>query len=190
TYKKTYLQSLQQLQSILQNSKRFIYASSTGVYGQNNHQKVTEETLPTPVTASGKILLESEEWIQKNLNDFVIVRLSGLYSKDRNRIYSKLRSANIADIDFARTSNRIHLQDAARLFVWLSQHPSPDQLYLGSDTKPRSHWEIGQWVAQKHGLDWNIKKPVNFTNKIISSEKLQNQGFSFLYPTYKEGFQE
>lgn len=76
------IDSLDIFQSFLKNvSGRFIFVSSTSVYGQKG--EVDENSTPLPESKNGKFLIECEELVGK-LQDYCIIRPGGLYGKGRH----------------------------------------------------------------------------------------------------------
>lgn len=63
-------------------TKHVIFISSTSAYGAHQLQ-VNEETLPEPDTASGKWLVEQENWFLKNVSS-TVVRFGGLIGGTRH----------------------------------------------------------------------------------------------------------
>jgi len=71
------------LKFIADNSnKKIIFISSTSVYGMQGD--VDETTTPIPVTKNGIDLLEWERFIQKNVNNFQIIRSAGQFGAGRH----------------------------------------------------------------------------------------------------------
>ena len=91
-------------------------------------------------------------------------------------------------------TNRIHIEDAARILVHLMQLENPDSLYLGVDSSPSAKNEVISFIAEKLGAELSqIKDTGNSpmrSNKRCSNKKILESGFSFLYPSYKEGYSE
>lgn len=65
--------------------KKVIFISSTSVYGQEGD--LDESTIPRPKTKNGIFLLEIENYIKKNIEDYIIIRPGGLYDNARHPIY-------------------------------------------------------------------------------------------------------
>lgn len=184
-YRKIYIQTLVQLASVLQNARHVYFASSTGVYHQNNGE-IVDETSPTnPTRFSGKIMLEAETWLQKHIKNYTILRLSGLYDQTGSRMIKLLSKKG--EIDYTRISNRIHLDDAASAFLHISKQKKKDSLYIASDPNPSSNWDIANWYAEQTGTMFTQKEPQSLTNKLLSSKKLVSTGYGFQYPSFREG---
>ncbi|MEZ4818967.1 MAG: sugar nucleotide-binding protein [Bdellovibrionota bacterium] len=81
-----------QLQDVIERAKHVYFASSTGVYHQNQGETIDETSLTQPTRFSGTVLLQAEQWIQKHSKNHTIIRLSGLYSETRNRLLDLLQN--------------------------------------------------------------------------------------------------
>ncbi|MFH1066368.1 MAG: NAD-dependent epimerase/dehydratase family protein, partial [bacterium] len=91
---------------------RFLYVSSTSVYGQNDGSEVNENLPTHPTSEKGKILLEAEERVKKCGG--VIARLAGIYGPERGFWLQKILSgAPVIEGNGERWLNQIHRDDAA-----------------------------------------------------------------------------
>ena len=62
---------------------RFVYVSSTGVYGQSRGEEVDETAATNPAGESGRIVLDAEDLIRERRPDAVILHFAGIYGPDR-----------------------------------------------------------------------------------------------------------
>lgn len=164
--------------------KNIIFISSTSVYGNSQHELVTEETIPSPETESGKQLLEVEQILRKNI-DFqtTIVRFGGLIGSDRNPIHFLRQQNEIKNPD--TPINYIHLDDCLGILIQIIQqekweetfnaiapyHPTKEEYY--SELTTEKEVPILEKKSDAHG-------------KIISSEKLQTVlHYQFLRPNLR-----
>lgn len=101
---------IQLLPFIYQNCiKNVLFISSTSVYG-NGHPMIDEDTLPHPLSESGKQLLITEELLRKNLsNKLTILRFGGLVGSDRHPVTSVSGKTGLKNPD--APINLIHLND-------------------------------------------------------------------------------
>ncbi len=136
---------------------RFVYASSTGVYGQTEGEWVDPETRPDPRTESGKICLEAEErlseWDRKRdgSTSVVVLRFAGLYGPGRVVRSSLIARGDPIKGDPSKLLNLIHIDDAARASVAALAIPNPDPIYLVSDDRPVTRLEYYLMVASLLG---------------------------------------
>ena len=121
---------------------RFVYASSTGVYGQTEGEWVDLQTRPDPRTESGKICLEAEErlagWARKRngSTSVAVLRFAGLYGPGRVVRSTLIARGEPISGDPSKLLNLIHIDDAARAAVAALAIPNPDPIYLVSDDRP------------------------------------------------------
>lgn len=89
--------------------KNIIFISSTAVYSDDN-TIVTEDTPASPVTESGKQLLESEKMLQSNPNfKTTVLRFGGLIGEDRHPVKFLAGRENIENPN--APINLIHQKD-------------------------------------------------------------------------------
>lgn len=176
-------------------ARRLIFVSSTGVYGQDDGSQVDEASPAEPRGFSGRVILEGEALLAAAPFEATTIRFSGIYGPGRDRLVRLVREGTPVSLKSrAAVTNRIHRDDCARALVHLVGRAAVAPLYLGSDEAPTAMGEILDWIAERLGV---APPPVGEDpaqvsqrggNKRISSARLRGDGFSFLYPTYREGF--
>lgn len=176
-------------------AKRFIFVSSTGVFGQDDGSVVDESSPALPRGFSGRILLEAEALLAAAPIEGATIRFSGIYGPGRDRLIRLVRTASpVSAKSRAAITNRIHRDDCARAIAHLVDSPAVQPLYLGSDEAPTAMDEILEWIAARLGLapppagEDSAQVLQRGGNKRISSARLRGEGFGFLHPTYREGF--
>lgn len=109
--------------------KKIIFVSSTSVYG-DVESEVTEETLPRPVTESGRQLLEAEKIFQDDKSiQTTILRFGGLIGPNRHPV-SKL-SGKKGLSNGNEPVNLIHLNDCIHLIKSVLENNWWDQIFNG-----------------------------------------------------------
>ena len=73
---------------------RFIYVSSSGVYGQSDGGWVDEDSAAEPCEDSGRIVLDAERLLQTALPEANILRFAGIYGP--GRLLGKRRSPRVS----------------------------------------------------------------------------------------------
>jgi nucleoside-diphosphate-sugar epimerase len=135
----------------------------------------------------------------------VVFRLSGIYGPGRERLIDQVRSGRATVSASARHTNRIHRDDAAAAIVHLMlREEEPAPLYLGVDSAPVRSNEVLVFLAEELGLP--APQPEEHSpaasgtattarpesqrggDKRLSNRLLLNTGFTFSYPTYREGY--
>ncbi|HEX4944838.1 MAG TPA: SDR family oxidoreductase [Usitatibacteraceae bacterium] len=177
-------------------ARRLVFVSSTGVFGQDDGSIVDEASPAEPQGFSGRTLLEGEALLAAAPFEATAIRFSGIYGPGRDRLIRMVRGRTpVPEKSRAAITNRIHRDDCARALVHLVERPAVAPLYLGSDTSPTPMGEILDWIAARLGMDPppldgdSAGSPQRGGNKRISSARLRGEGFEFLYPTFREGFE-
>lgn len=122
---------------------RVVLSSSTGVWGDEGGQIVTEETPVHPVREAGRVLVEAETLLRAHpRGPGVALRFAGLYGPGRlPRLDGLKKGASIA-ADPDSWLNLIHVDDAAGIVAAVADAPDPRPLYVVSDGRPvrRRDW--------------------------------------------------
>ena len=112
--------------------RRFIYVSSTSVYGQSGGETVTEDTLPDPATESGRCCLKAEHLVREfgssrqPMFRTIVLRMAGLYGPHRLlRRISELKSGIPLPDSPGQLLNLIHRTDAATAVLWMAAIQNP-----------------------------------------------------------------
>lgn len=204
TFREVYVQGLENvLRQVARYAQRFLYISSTSVYGQNAGEWVDETSACRPETPNGQVCLEAEELVRKHFIDlnadhprFNILRLAGIYGPGRliARIET-LRAGKPISGNPDAWLNLIHVDDAAAAILACKQRGVPGEVYLVSDNHPCRRREYFEKLSSELGLPppiWEAelldeKARSNF-NKRCSNRKLHEQlGVNLTYPTLTEG---
>ena len=120
---------------------RFIYISTTGVYGGANGAWIDETTPPDPQRAGGEAALAAEHQLQKHSlgKKGIILRLAGIYGPGRIPFQNQLQAGEPIAAPTDGYLNLIHVDDAADCVLAtenLSLPRSVPQLFCISDGKP------------------------------------------------------
>ena len=100
---------------------RVIYISTSGVYGNCNGETVTEENKTDPITDRAKRRVDAENKITeygKNYDvEIVILRVPGIYGKNRLPIKRIMNREPLIKKTESRTTNLIHVEDLSRIVI-------------------------------------------------------------------------
>ena len=191
-YQQAYIDGFNNIYHALpQQPKHLFFTSSTGVYGQHQHEWVDEQSPTEPEQPSGQIMRQAELSVLEK-GDATVVRFSGIYGPGRNHLIERVKSGNVAREDL-HYSNRIHRDDCAGVLAHLIQRVNDnkpvDTLYLASDLSPTPIREITVWLAEQLGIETTQAVEIRRGgSKRCNSQRLQASGYQFLYPDYKTGF--
>ncbi|MFE4833809.1 SDR family oxidoreductase [Arthrobacter sp. NPDC056691] len=178
--------------------ERVLFVSSTAVYGDAGGAWIDESTTPKPAGFSGRIMREAEELLLKRLDGTgtspVVLRLGGIYGPGRTRLIDQVRTGSAVIPDQRRYTNRIHRDDAAAAIVHLLSTPdAPAPVYLGVDNDPAELGDVLGFLAAELGLDvppTGSMGDARGGNKRCSNALLRGTGFSYRYPSFREGYRD
>ncbi len=148
-----YLDGLTHVLNALQGRiDRFVYVSSSSVYGQDDGSWVDEASPTEPITEGGRICLAAERRLRERVAGEVILRMSGLYGPGRllARV-DQLQAGEPIGGNPEAWLNLIHGDDAARACVVALTAPNPGPLYLVSDDRPLSRRDYFSTLARQVG---------------------------------------
>jgi len=184
--------------------KRFIYISTTGVYGDCGGQLISETQAVQPQNLRAVRRVDAERqlraWAIKLGVSVVILRVPGIYAGNRLPV-DRLQKGTPALLESEDVfTNHIHADDLARLTI-LSMYRASSQRVINacdnSDLKMADYFDL---VADK----MNLPKPPRVDKETlktmvspqllsfmqesrrISNARLQEIGFQFLYPTVQD----
>ncbi len=185
---------------------RYIYTSSTGVYGDHGGDWVDEETPINPTTAKTEVLAEAETVALEETTEYgidgTVARYAGLYGPDRTRIERYLNGPVTEGY-----LNLLHRDDAAGAVAHLiEQDLARGEVVLMVDNEPISRWELADWLADQCDKPEPEKQTVEerleqndlsergrrrvISDKRCSNAYLRELGYECRYPTYREGYRE
>jgi nucleoside-diphosphate-sugar epimerase len=128
----------QAIRSLPESVDRFIYISSTGVYGHVGGDEVDEHSPCNPTREGGKACLAAEQLLQGSrfASSAIILRLAGLYGPGRIPRSADLLAGRPIDAPARGWLNLIHVDDAARIVLLAEEHALPPRTYVVSDGHP------------------------------------------------------
>lgn len=164
------------LSMLMPTPARFIYISTTGVYGDCGGKTVTEATPlhPSNERAERRVAAEAllAEWAGKNQCELLILRAPGIYGPGRlglERIQARLP---VLSEDSANPGNRIHVDDLASCCVAALSPSAPAGIYNVGDNDHRSStWFTGE-VARQSGLPAPPEISREQANREFSAQRL------------------
>jgi nucleoside-diphosphate-sugar epimerase len=194
-YRSVYLTGLVRLLGTLDDAglrpDRVLAVSSTAVYGADDGSEVDEATPPSPTTATAQVLVQAEVALHARRPDAISLRLAGLYGPGRTALIDQVRRGEALIPRPAVLTNRIHRDDAAAAVVHLlTRVDEPEPIYLGVDDLPVDRGEVIRFLADELGVPTPPAGPATRrrTNKRCRNDRLVASGFTFTYPTFREGY--
>lgn len=203
-YLQVYLQGTRNLVQWLAAAppKKFVYTSSTSVYGQNDGSLVKENSSTNPAVETGKVLVETEQVLLAAARErkfpAVILRLAGIYGPDRG-YWFKQYLKNEARIEGTgeRFLNMIHLDDVVGAIIAALKSGRPGEIYNVADDEPVTQRALFKWLSDTLGKDMPPSVPEDAdaarkrgtTNKKVSNRRLKMElGYQFKHPTFRQGY--
>lgn len=182
--------------------KKFVYTSSTSVYGQTDASLVKESSPTEPHTETGKLLVETERVLltaaQQQKFPAVILRIAGIYGPGRGHLfqqYLKDEARIVGQGD--RLINMVHLEDLVGIIVTALKHGRPGEIYNAVDDEPVAQLHFFRWLSETLGKwmppfaneEETTTRKRGLTNKKVSNRKLRMElGCQFKYPTFRQGY--
>jgi nucleoside-diphosphate-sugar epimerase len=179
--------------------ERFIYISSTGVYGHFEGEDVDEQTPSQPLRAGGTACLAAEDILKasKLQSQAVILRLAGIYGPGRIPRAGDLVAKRPIDAPANGWLNLIHVDDAARIVLLAEARAPLPRTYVISDGQPVQRAEYYAELARllKAPLPTFVDPPASSPAAArAASDKRIAPGRMFAelqptlkYPSYREG---
>jgi nucleoside-diphosphate-sugar epimerase len=181
---------------------RFIYISTTGVYGSADGEWIDERTLPDPQRDGGRASLAAEQVLAAHPlgRRSVILRLAGIYGPGRVPFIDKLRACEPIPAPVDGYLNLIHVDDAASaVMAAAAVEPFDDgpRVYCVSDGNPVNRGDYYREVARQIGAPPPAFVPpvVNsprteraaINRRVRNARMLIEMGFQLRYPDYRAG---
>ncbi|KGK41418.1 hypothetical protein LH51_14800 [Nitrincola sp. A-D6] len=168
--------------------------SSTGVYGQQQGEWVDEDALIDPQRETARVLVDAENFWLKQSQPVTLLRPSGLYGPGREFMLRQARTGILPDSDQPVYTNRIHIDDAARAVTHLIQRRRQGldtaAAYNLTDTCPVALHDLLHWLHGQMGIDDVVEQPMQRPSKRVSHQRLKDTGFTWHYPSFREGYAE
>jgi nucleoside-diphosphate-sugar epimerase len=137
--------------------RRFVYISTTGVYGDCGGDPVSEERPVNPQSGRARLRVAAETaaaaWCDRHSVCLVILRVPGIYGPGRLGV-ERIRTgaANIREAD-ANPGNRIHVDDLVRCCEAAMAETTAAGIYNVGDGDHRSATWFATELARQCGLD-------------------------------------
>ncbi|MEI7532199.1 MAG: SDR family oxidoreductase [Betaproteobacteria bacterium] len=149
-------QNLIRILSQARGVRRFIYISTSGVYGDCEGAWVGEERTPSPMNDRARRRVNAESqiraWAIKQNIAATILRVPGIYAQNRLPLERIRNATPILKEECDIYTNHIHADDLARIIQIAVYRGAPQRIFNASD---ESYLKMGQYmekVATKFGL--------------------------------------
>lgn len=151
-----YVDGLAAVLSVMkQRCRRFLYVSSSGVYGQQDGEWVDEESPCEPTQPGGQLCLEAEGLVHAAFpkpGNGVVLRFAGIYGP--GRLLSRVEQLHAGQPLAGRPDawlNLIHVADGAAAVITAAEAVTPSGCYLVSDDQPVHRDDYYRYLASLVG---------------------------------------
>lgn len=217
-YRRIYLEGNRNLMAWLADSplQKFVYTSSSSVYGQNDGSLVTEESPTEPDAPTARVLVEAEKLLLEaargaqpvggqppsppNPRVFpaVILRVAGIYGPGRGHWFKAfLRGDARIEGDGSRTLNMIHRDDLIGMIITALERGTVGEVYNAADNEPVSQLKFFEWLAAAMqrpmpppmAADAERLRKRGVTNKWVCNHKSRTAlNYQFIFPDFRAGY--
>lgn len=183
----------------------FVYASSTGVYGDRGGDWVDESTLPRPDSPKGSARLISERRLLElgwRWDSRVrIARIGGIYGPERTLAPAIRAGRHLLVAGLDSWTSRIHVDDLVTAMIAIWRAGANGRVYNVCDDEPHLSSDYARLTASLLGLELPavslpeasaLYDPDRLARKLasrrVSNRRLRVElGVELAYPTYREG---
>ncbi len=202
-YRRVYLEGTRHLLEWLRERplRKFVYTSSTSVYGQQDGSQVKETSHTEPGTPTGDVLLQTEGLVLEAFRErqfpAVILRVAGIYGPDRGHHFKQFikKEARIPGKG-ERLMNMVHRDDVVGAIQTALKNGRPGEIYNVVDDEPVAQIHFFRWLSETLGASMPPFVPESAeeskrgrNNKRVSNRKLKMElGYAFKYPNFRKGY--
>ncbi|MFM1944622.1 MAG: hypothetical protein RI897_3604 [Verrucomicrobiota bacterium] len=201
-YERTYLAGTRNLLRWLagQGCARYVYTSSTGVYGQDDGGWVGESSELAPEAETARVLVATEREVLRGGVGGVVLRLAGIYGPGRSYWLRMMERGEVRiPGDGTRWMNMVHRDDIVGAVMAVLERGREGEVYNVCDDEPVQYGDFVTWLARRMGLpvppyaveESLVRRKRGLTNKRVSNRKLREElGWEPRYSSYREGYEQ
>jgi nucleoside-diphosphate-sugar epimerase len=168
---------------------RFVYVSSTSVYGQNDGVWVDENSPTEPTEENGKIVLDAERLLRSKLPGAIILRFAGIYGPGRYR--KQLLSGEPFAGDADRWVSLIHVDDGTEAVLAAEARGEPGQTYNICDDEPVTrrafYTHLAELLHAPPARFDHRPEPGSPNRRVSNARAKAALGWRPRFPSYREG---
>jgi nucleoside-diphosphate-sugar epimerase len=185
------------LQALSPATRRVIFTSSAGVYGEALGQWIDEDSPCRPAREATRALLAAENLLAAHplAGSAIVLRLAAIYGPGRLPQTADLRSGRPLSVAAGSLVNLIHVEDAARVVLAAEARAQPPRTYVVSDGHPVLRREYLARLAEVLGAPPPVfcdDEPAapgrgRGQKRLNNARLLRELGVQLTYPSYREG---
>lgn len=174
-----------------------LMVSSTTVYHQGGGARVDDNSPAEPETQTGRRLRQAEQLLlDVGGSGSAVLRSSGIYGPGRTRLLSTLVHHPLPETLAEVSTCRIHCFDLARALCFAWERGLVGTM-IASDPSPSRLGEMSAWAREtfatpeRRALLDAPTRPAPMgqrANRRLEPSRLRRAGFSFRYPSFREGY--
>ena len=203
-YRQVYVEGMRNLIDWLATSppKKFVYTSSTGVYGQTDGSQVKENSPVEPAVETAQLLVQAEKVLlgafAQTKFPAIVLRVAGIYGPDRGHYFRQFINNEVRIPGRGeRFLNMIHVQDVVGLIIAALKNGRPGEIYNAVDDEPVMQVHFFRWLAETLGKwmppfapeEAEEDRKRGLTHKKVLNRKVKMElGYAFKYPTFRQGY--
>jgi nucleoside-diphosphate-sugar epimerase len=176
------------------NIAKYVYTSSTSVYGQTDGSWLDEASPTEPKSDTSKVLVQTEQLLREF--PAITLRLAGIYGPERGHLFHQyLRGQATITGDGSRYLNMIHRDDVVHAIITALERGKPGEIYNVADDEPVTQLEFFKWLAKtlNRALPPTTSEPTarkrGITNKRVSNRKMRKElACDLAFPNYRMGY--
>lgn len=182
--------------------RKYVYTSSTSVYGQTDGSVVKESSPAEPASPTSQRLVTAENLLLEAARTrrfpAVILRVAGIYGPGRGHLFLQYLQgeARIAG-QGERIINMIHRDDVGGAILAALQSGRPGEIYNAVDDEPVAQIHFFRWLSESLGKwmppfateEETAQRKRGLTQKKVSNRRLKMElGVQLKYPTFRQGY--
>jgi nucleoside-diphosphate-sugar epimerase len=193
--REVYVDGLREFLARLPTPERFLYVSSSSVYGQQDGEEVDESSPTEPVEEPGQIVLAAEAVLRGSLPGAVILRFAGIYGPGRLMRGQAIRDGQPIAASPDRWLNLIHVEDGVSALLAAEERAAPGSLYLICDGHPALRVDFYALLAEllhapppRFNPTPGAGGPHERANRRLRNDRLLRElSPTLTYPSFREG---
>ncbi len=170
---------------------RFLYVSSTGVYGQTDGGWVNENSPTEPTEKSGKVVLDAERLLRERRPDAIILRSAGLYGPDRLLRKQPILKGEPLVGDADKWLNLVHVGDGAAAVLAAESRAAAGSTYTIADDAPtprRAFYTLLAELLHAPPAAFDHRPEPGAANRRVSNARARAElGWAPRFQNYREG---
>jgi nucleoside-diphosphate-sugar epimerase len=190
--REVYVDGLANVLDVLPGVRRFVYVSSTSVYGQTDGDWVDETSPTEPAEESGRVVLECERLLRQRLSGAIVQRFAGIYGPGRVIRRAAIERGEELASDPDGWLNLIHIEDGARAVVAAAERGEPGATFNVADDRPATRREFyTEMAVLLKAPTARFAPAAERTNRRIGNRRMREElGVDLQFPDFRAGLRD